>query len=74
MLQRSSTVRAGRKQGQIMYLFDCVFVLGGVWVSTAMCAPLFAFEFACASMRIFLQVRMCVFVANAGLLCMFIFW
>lgn len=29
---------------------------------------------ACASMHIFLQVWMCVFVRNAGLLCMFIFW
>lgn len=28
MLECSSTVRAGWKQGQIVYLFDCVFVLG----------------------------------------------
>lgn len=40
----------------------CVCSGGGVWVSTAMCAPLFAFEFACASMRIFFHVWMCVCV------------
>lgn len=68
----SSTARAGWKQGQTVCL--TVFVLEGVWISTAMCAPLFAFEFACASMRIFLQVWMCVFVTNAGLLCMLIFF
>lgn len=42
----------------------CVCSGGGVWVSTAMCAPLFAFEFECASMRkhahIFASVNVCV--------------